>query len=156
MRDFADYESETPGWFQMQRMTRPWFEDRLAAGDLSARDITIWIWVASATSLKDGYARVSCSTLARDLGYGHWGHVSRALKRLQRVGAIQRVQQGLYQPSPWLIRAGSTGRHAEWFQRWYELQAEIDIRPGLPTWAKGSRRAQSAKAERQAQEPQPA
>jgi len=124
MRDFADYESETPGWFQLQRMTRPWFQDRIASGDLIARDLTIWLWVASATDLKDGLARVSCNTLARDLSYGHWGHVSLALKRLQRAGAIQRVQQGVYMASPWLVRAGSPGKHLTWFRRWYELETE--------------------------------
>ena len=149
VRDFADYESETPGWFQMQRMARPWFEDRVAAGDLMARDLTIWFWVASATSLRDGLARVSCNTIARDLGYGHWGHVSLALKRLQQAGAIHRVRQGVYMASPWLVRAGGIGRHREWFCRWAEFQAEIKARPGRPTWAKGSRRAQAADGQAQ-------
>jgi len=105
----------------MQRCVRPWFQDRIREGDLLARDLTIWLWVASATDLKDGVARVTCLSLARDLNYGHWGHVSEALKRLQEQGAIQRVKQGHYMPSPFLMRAGGPGRHREWFLKWDQL-----------------------------------
>ena len=125
-------EEEAPGWTQLQRATLPWLSGLVQRGDLMRRDIAVWTLVATSAELGTAESRVTCKSLAAALNYRHWGEVAHSINRLQRVGALQRVGYGRYMPSPRLLRVGGPGRHAEWFQRWHELQAEREAQQAQP------------------------
>ena len=113
------YDVESEGWLQLQRCAMPLLCRLVREGRLTRFDISVWCAIAGQITVKSGTAGVGCVSLADDFSCSHEA-MARAVKRLEGTGVLLRVRLGEYQPSPWLIRSGGPGRHAQLFKWFYE------------------------------------
>lgn len=119
VKRIPEYDLENEGWVQLQRCAMPLLCEMVQRDVLHRYDLSVWCAIAGQVTVKSGTAGVGCMSLARTLRCSH-EVVARSLKKLEAAGVLLRVRPGEYQPSPWLIRSGGPGRHAQLFKWFHE------------------------------------
>lgn len=157
--EIAELEEQQPGWHQLQRCSGAWLTKRVREGDLKTYDLGVWLAISSRATTNTGVFHGTVAQLASDLGCSGWMRVALSIRRLQSAGALVRIRRGEIRVNPALLRAGGVGTHHQLFASWFDA---VDKRVEDLTAKRAAKAAYDRernarlKAERQAQEPQPA